>query len=176
MPDPLEQHLRSTIRDVRDFPKPGILFRDITPLLADPRLFAESVEALWKPYADAGVDAVAGIESRGFIFATALAVLHALPLIPLRKPGKLPAETFRESYDLEYGRDALEMHRDALAPGRRVLIVDDLLATGGTAAAAARLIGHGGGTVVGIAMLIELTDLGGRRLVEPHPLHTVLRY
>lgn len=176
MADELRDRVRDVIRSIPDFPKPGILFRDITPLLLQPPLFAEAVEALWEPFGDRSPESIAVIESRGFVMGAVMAVRHSLPLIPLRKPGKLPAETYREAYQLEYGEDSLEMHRDAVGVGQRVLIVDDLLATGGTAAAACRLIRQAGGEVVGCSFLIELGDLGGRALLEPYEVRSLLIY
>jgi adenine phosphoribosyltransferase len=172
----LQERVREIIRDVPDFPKPGILFRDITPLLLQPALFREAVEALWLPFRDCPPQSIAVIESRGFLMGAAMAVEHRLPLVLLRKPGKLPAMTYRETYELEYGEDSLEMHRDAVVSGQKVLIVDDLLATGGTAAAACRLIHQAGGEVTGCSFLIELADLGGRRLLEPHEVRSLLIY
>jgi adenine phosphoribosyltransferase len=172
----LEQRMRETIRSIPDFPKEGILFRDITPLLLQPDLFAEMIDALWEPFASARVDGIAGIESRGFLLGAALALRRRLPLVPLRKPGKLPAALFRETYDLEYGQDALEMHKDGVAAGQRILLVDDLLATGGTAGAAARLIRKGGAQVAGIAFLVELKGLGGRSRLGDDQIHVLLAY
>ncbi|MFN8548343.1 MAG: adenine phosphoribosyltransferase [Candidatus Eisenbacteria bacterium] len=171
----LPDRLRRAIRDVPDFPKQGILFRDITTLLARPELVDEALGALWEPFTG-GVDLVAGVESRGFILGATIAALHRLPFVPLRKPGKLPAAVWRESYALEYGSDALEMHQDAIAQGQRVLVIDDLLATGGTAAAAARLVEHANGLVVGIATLAELTFLNGRSRLGSYHVHTLVRY
>lgn len=172
----LQERVREVIRDIPDFPKPGILFRDITPLLLEPALFREAVEALWLPFRDSSPESIAVIESRGFLMGAAMAVEHRLPLVLLRKPGKLPAATYRETYELEYGEDSLEMHRDAVASGQKVLIVDDLLATGGTAAAACRLIQQAGGEVAGCSFLIELADLRGRRLLESHEVRSLLIY
>jgi len=171
----LPDRLRAAIRDVPDFPKPGILFRDITTLLARPELVDEALAALWEPFAG-GTDLVAGVESRGFILGATIAALHRLPFVPLRKPGKLPAAVWRESYALEYGSDALEMHQDAIQAGQRVLVIDDLLATGGTAAAAVRLVEHARGAVVGIATLAELTFLNGRSRLGAYRVHTLVRY
>jgi adenine phosphoribosyltransferase len=171
----LSQRVRAVIRDVPDFPKPGILFRDITTLLLRPELMAECLEALWLPF-DGQVDVIAGIESRGFLLGASLAAQKRLPFVPLRKPGKLPAATLREPYTLEYGTDALEMHRDAVERGARVLIVDDLLATGGTAGAAIRLVEQVGAEVAGLAFLIELLGLGGRSRLEGAPVHVLLSY
>ena len=172
----MEERLRLLIRDVPDFPKPGILFKDITPILSEPDLLRETVEALARPFRSEGVSKVLGIESRGFIFAPALAVALGAGFIPARKPGRLPRETFREPYALEYGHDALEIHRDAFGKGERVLVVDDLLATGGTAAAAARLVEKVGGQVVGAAFVIELEFLGGRAKLPVRRIHTLVRY
>src|SRR5580765_6185076 len=149
--------LKKLIREVPDFPKPGILFYDITTLLKDKRGFRDTIDGLRDHYKEADVDLVIGIEARGFIFAPALAYALGAGFVPVRKPKKLPAECVRITYDLEYGTDTLEMHRDAIGRGARVLIVDDLLATGGTAAAAARMVQDAGGVVVGIGLVIELT-------------------
>jgi adenine phosphoribosyltransferase len=168
--------LKTRIRDVPDFPKPGIVFKDITPLLADPEALAETEEAMAAPFRDAGVTAVAGIESRGFIFGALLARRLGVGFLPIRKQGKLPAETHRVTYTLEYGDDVLEIHRDAAGPGDRVLIVDDLLATGGTAAATARLVEATGAEVAGLVFLVELTFLGGRRNLEGRRVVSLLEY
>jgi adenine phosphoribosyltransferase len=162
----MSDDLRALIRDVPDFPSPGILFRDITPLLREPRAFRAVVERLGERFAGAGVSAVAGIESRGFIFGSALAMELGAGFVPIRKLGKLPAATVGRAYSLEYGEAHLEMHRDAVAPGERVLLVDDLLATGGTAGAALALLREVGAEVVAAAFLIELTGLGGRAALE----------
>ena len=158
--------VRSLIRTVPDFPKPGILFRDITTLLKDAAGFRSVVEELAAAYRDDGVDKVAGIESRGFIIGAALAYRMQAGFVPIRKAGKLPAENFGQDYELEYGADRLEVHRDAIGAGERVLLVDDLIATGGTAEAALRLIRIAGGTVAGCAFVIDLPDLGGRARLE----------
>ena len=171
----LPDRLRAAIRDVPDFPKSGILFRDITTLLARPDLVDEALAALWEPF-EGQIDLIAGVESRGFILGATVAVLHRLPFVPLRKPGKLPAAVWRESYALEYGSDALEMHQDAIQPGQRVLVIDDLLATGGTAAAAARLVERARGQVQGIATLAELSFLQGRGQLGSHHVHTLVKY
>jgi adenine phosphoribosyltransferase len=169
----LPERLRAAIRNVPDFPKPGILFRDITTFLAQPELVREAIEAMGEHFAGR-FDVVAGIESRGFILGAPLAVSRGVPFIPLRKPGKLPAAVYSESYALEYGTDALEVHRDAFAPGARVLIVDDLLATGGTAVASARLVETTGASVAGLAFLVELEFLPGRtRLADREVLSLV---
>jgi len=158
--------LKSKIRTIPDFPKPGIMFRDITTLLKDAAGFRAVVERLGMAYRDSRVDKVAGIESRGFIIGAAVAHRLKAGFVPIRKAGKLPAENFGQDYELEYGTDRLEVHRDAIQPGERVLLVDDLIATGGTAEAALRLIGIAGGTVAGCAFVIDLPDLGGRARIE----------
>ncbi|MDQ7010464.1 MAG: adenine phosphoribosyltransferase [Mariprofundaceae bacterium] len=158
-------NLRDYIRDIPDFPKPGIVFKDITPLLADGHAFSASVSQL-ACLVDHDVDAVVGIESRGFIFGAALAQQLGLGLVPVRKPGKLPADVHAIEYELEYGMDRLEIHRDSLAAGHRVIIVDDLLATGGTAAAGIKLIERLGGEIVSCAFIIDLPELGGRKVLE----------
>ena len=164
------------IRPIPDFPKPGILFRDITPLLADAPAFREAIARLAQPWRGERLDAVAAVEARGFLFAAPLALELDVGLIPVRKPGKLPADTIAHEYDLEYGRDRLEMHRDVLAAGARVLVVDDVLATGGTAAACMRLVEAAGGTVTGAAFLVEIEALGGRGRLAPQRVESVLRY
>src|SRR5438105_5965064 len=148
--------LKNTIRDVPNFPKPGIVFKDVTPVLLDVKLFGKAVKAIAKPYRDARITRVVSIESRGFLFGAPIALELGAGLVPIRKPGKLPAARERVEYALEYGTDAVEIHRDALAPGDRVLLVDDVLATGGTAAAAGRLVGARGVALVGYGFLIEL--------------------
>ena len=168
--------LAAFIRPVPDFPKPGILFRDITPALAEPRAFALAIERMAEPWRGEPLDAIAAVEARGFLFAGPLALALGVGVIPVRKPGKLPAETIHHDYDLEYGRDRLEMHTGVLARGSRVLIVDDVLATGGTAAACMRLVEAGGATVAGAAFLLELEALGGRERLAPHRVETVLTY
>ena len=169
-------HLKSKIRHVPDFPKPGILFYDITTLLQDPIGFRQAIDSVADPFMNAGIEMVVGIESRGFIFGSAIADrLHA-GFAPVRKAGKLPSKTMRESYALEYGDDALEIHEDAVKPGQRVLIVDDLLATGGTAKATSDLVARIGGDVRALAFLIELVALKGRERLAGHTLHTVLKY
>ncbi len=168
--------LRELIRDVPDFPKPGVLFKDITPLLASPAGLSLAVEYLTQPFRGIDVDLVVGAESRGFIFGTAVARNMSAGFVPVRKPGHLPAETASEEYDLEYGTDSLEIHRDAIKPGQRVLLVDDLLATGGTMAACCRLVSSLGGEIVGIAVLIELGSLSGREKLSDYPVHSILTY
>ena len=168
--------LDAYIRDVPDFPKPGIVFKDITPLLRDPGAFRRSVDLLEERVRAHAPDLLLGIESRGFIFGGALALRMDLGLIVARKPGKLPYESDRVSYELEYGSNSLELHVDAIAAGQRVLVVDDLLATGGTAAACARLIAKQGGVVAGHAFVVELGFLRGRARLEPDPVESILVY
>lgn len=168
--------LKSKIRHVPDFPKAGILFYDITTLLADPVGFRAAVTGLATPFAHQGIDVVVGIESRGFIFGAAVADRIGAGFSPVRKPGKLPSRTVRETYQLEYGSDALEMHDDAVREGQRVLIVDDLLATGGTARATADLVRRLGGEVHALSFLIELVALNGRQRLAGESIHTVLKY
>ncbi len=159
---PMRDQLASLIRDVPDFPKPGILFKDVTPLLADPAGLALAVEMMANPFRGAGIDIVVGPESRGFIFGTAIATSLSAGFVPVRKKGKLPFRTRSIEYALEYGTDCLQVHEDAIKPGTRVLIADDLLATGGTMRACMELVAHLGGEVVGASVLIELAFLGGR--------------
>ena len=168
--------LTAHIRAIPDFPKPGILFRDITPLLAEPAAFATAIDRLAEPWQAGGIDAVAAVEARGFLFAGPLAVKLGVGIIPVRKPGKLPAETISYRYDLEYGSDTLEMHRGILAPKARVLVVDDVLATGGTAEACVRLIESAGATVTGCSFLVELGGLGGRKRLTGQRIESVLHY
>jgi len=165
------------VRDVADFPKPGVMFKDLTPLLADARAFAASIEALVVPFVDAKIERVVGIEARGFIFGAAAARALGAGFVPMRKPRKLPARTIGVDYALEYGSDRLEMHADALVRDERVLVVDDVLATGGTLAAAADLCDAAGAAIVGAAVMAELAFLAGRaRWRRPAPLHAVLRF
>jgi adenine phosphoribosyltransferase len=168
--------IEGRIRDVPDFPKPGIVFKDITPLLQDPSAFASTIEGLGSAVADQSFDLVCGVESRGFIFAAALAKDLGKGFIPIRKPGKLPWKTASESYELEYGTDTIEIHVDAAPGGRRVLMVDDLLATGGTMAAALKLVRKVGGVPVACAFVIELAFLHGRRRLGALPVHALVRY
>ena len=172
----IEQQLKSRIRGVPDFPKPGILFYDITTLLQDATGFRLAIDSLIDPFRDQDIELVVGIESRGFILGSAVADRIGAGFSPVRKPGKLPSKTMRASYDLEYGTDALEIHHDAVGSGQRVLIIDDLLATGGTAAATCGLVRTLGGDVRAVACLIELTGLNGRAKLGGEVLHTVLRY
>ena len=168
--------LKSQIRHVPDFPKPGILFYDITTLLRDPVGFKATIDTLSLPYVDQGIDAVIGIESRGFILGGAVAARIGAGFIPIRKPGKLPAKSIRETYALEYGTDALEIHEDAIEKGQRVLIVDDVLATGGTAAAAGQLVKTLGGELHGMAFLIELLFLNGKAKLAGERVFSVIQY
>jgi len=172
----MHESLTALIRDIPDFPKPGIRFKDITPLLSDPSGLSLAVELMANPWRDHRPDLVVGAESRGFIFGTALAQSLSCGFVPVRKPGKLPYETVSVEYELEYGSDTLEMHKDAITPGQKVLLVDDLIATGGTAKAACDLIERLGGQVLGLVVLIELEELKGRDLMGPIEVHSLLRY
>lgn len=168
--------LKQHIRHVPDFPKQGILFYDITTLLRDPQGFRMTVDMLSTPYQDQGIEAVVGIESRGFILGAAVAERIGAGFVPIRKPGKLPARALKETYDLEYGKDAIEIHEDAIEKGQRVLIVDDVLATGGTASAAAQLVRKLGGDLHGLAFLIELVFLNGKSKLGNEKVFSVLQY
>ena len=175
MNDPVG-HLKKLIRDIPDFPKPGILYRDITPLLADPSGLALSVELMANPFRGKNIDLVVGAESRGFIFGTAVACCLSAGFSLVRKRGKLPHKKVSMSYDLEYGQDVLEMHADAITKDQRVLVVDDVLATGGTMKACCDLVKQLGGNIVGVAVLTELVFLEGRKKVAPLPVHSVIQY
>ena len=164
--------LKKCIRSIADFPKPGIMFRDITPLLRDPAAFREAVRRMCEPHEKGSVDVVVGAESRGFIFAGAMALELGAGFVPVRKKGKLPFKTTSATYDLEYGTDTLQMHTDAISGGTRVLMVDDLLATGGTMAACCRMVEEAGGRIVGIEFLIELGFLKGRDKLAAYPLRS----
>ena len=168
--------LKGYIRDIPDWPKKGILFRDITPLLADPKAFVEAVDALCADFKEAGIEYIAAVEARGFIFGAAVAQKLGVGFIPIRKKGKLPWQTESVTYDLEYGTDALCIHKDAVHPGERVLIVDDLLATGGTLAATANLIKRLEGEIVEMACVIELLGLNGREKLKGHSVFSLLTY
>ena len=170
------EHLKAAIREIPDWPKKGILFYDITTLLKNGPHFRDAVDALISPYAGKKVDLVVGIEARGFIFAPTVAFALGAGFVPVRKPGKLPAPTNRAAYELEYGTDSLEIHRDAISPGQRVLIVDDLVATGGTAKAVADMVEKMGGTIVGLAFVIELEFLHGRDKLTRYPVTSLLKY
>jgi len=167
--------LLAALRDVVDFPKPGIAFKDITPLLGDPTTFALAIDTFAARYRDRAIDRVVVVESRGFLFGAPLAYALGCGLALVRKPGKLPAATHAESYDLEYGTDTLEIHTDALRPGDRVVVIDDVIATGGTLAATVRLVERLHAEVVEIAALAELTFLGGRARLAPHAVHTLIQ-
>lgn len=168
--------LRAAIRDVVDFPKEGIVFKDITPVLADGKLFRESISLLCETTGGAKIDKVVGIDARGFIFAAAVADRLGAGFVPIRKKGKLPWKTRQSAYSLEYGEAIVELHEDAVKPGESVLLVDDLLATGGTAAAAVKLLEELGADIVGISVLIELAFLQGRSKLVPHPVHAIITY
>jgi adenine phosphoribosyltransferase len=168
--------LAALIRDVPDFPQPGVLFKDITTLIKDGRAFRRVVDSITDSYRAAPIDVVVGVESRGFIFAAPIAYHLGAGFVPVRKPGKLPYESLRTEYELEYGANVLEVHRDAITPGQRVLIVDDVLATGGSAAATARLVEMLGGVVTGIAVVVELTFLNGRERLKDYALSSLIRF
>ena len=167
-------NLASYIRDIPDFPKPGILFKDITPLLAEPRAFQVAIDRFYEQYCAANIDAVAAAEARGFLIAAPLALRLQKPLVPLRKPGKLPYRTYSLKYELEYGSAELHMHTDGVVAGARVLLVDDLLATGGTMRAGCQLIEKAGAKVAGCAFLVELDFLHGREVLRPHEVFSLV--
>jgi len=169
-------NLRALVRDVPDFPQPGILFRDITPLLRDAAGLQDTIDALVAPWSPGDVDYVAGIEARGFVLGPSVALRLKAGFLPVRKAGKLPCAVARQEYELEYGSAAIELHRDALGQGDNVVIVDDVLATGGTAGAAVRLVESLGATVVGLGFLLELTALGGRRGLDAYRIESVIEY
>jgi len=168
--------LKSSIRDVPDFPKKGIIFKDITPVLKDGKLFSLAVDNMLEPFRKQKIDSVVAIEARGFIFGGAIAGILNCGMIPIRKPGKLPSETHSVNYELEYGTDTLEIHSDAINKGDRILLVDDLLATGGTAEGVCKLIEKSGGNIIGISFLIELAFLNGRKRLGNYPIHSVLQF
>jgi len=170
------EDLKSVIREIPDWPKKGILFYDVTTLLKQGRCFRQAIDALMDPYKNTQVDMVLGIEARGFIFAPPVAYALKAGFVPVRKPGKLPAAKLQVNYELEYGTDSLEIHQDAVEPGQRVLIVDDLIATGGTARAVAEMVETMGATVVGLAFLVELTFLHGRDKLAKYDVHSLLKY
>ncbi len=172
----MSDSLRAAIRDVNDFPKSGIVFKDITPILADGRLFRRAISLLCETAGGARIDKVVGIDARGFIFASAVADRLGVGFVPVRKKGKLPWKTRQAAYSLEYGESVVEIHEDAVQPGEAVLLVDDLLATGGTAAAAVSLLDELGADLIGVSFLIELAFLHGRSKLAPHPVHSILTY
>lgn len=172
----LNTHLKSFIRDIPNFPIPGIVFRDITTLLANPEAFRMAIDGLLVPYRDQHIDKVVVIESRGFIFGSPMAYELGAGVVPVRKPGKLPADKITEEYSLEYGTNMLQLHTDAISAGERVIIVDDLLATGGTVDASIKLVQSLGGEIVGVSFLAELRELNGRERVSGVPLHTLVQY
>jgi adenine phosphoribosyltransferase len=172
----MEKDLRIQIRHVMDFPRKGIVFRDITTLLKNPQAFSAVARTLYEEHKDRGIDKVAAIEARGFIFGATLAFTLGAGFVPIRKPGKLPAQTLRQEYSLEYGQDAVEVHTDAIAAGDRILLHDDLLATGGTAAAACHLIERLGGRLVGISFLLELAFLNGREKLKGYEISSLMKY
>jgi adenine phosphoribosyltransferase len=174
--DPRRSLIQALIRDIADFPSPGIGFKDITPLLAEPSGLRAAVDLIADAFAAEHVDQVVGIESRGFVFGAAVAYRLGAGFVPVRKPGKLPAAVHRIDYELEYGNDAVEMHRDALGPDSRVLVVDDVLATGGTARATGDLVGHSGAELVGYAFVIELAFLDGRKRLSEAPVLSLVQY
>ena len=168
--------LKSFIRDIPDFPIPGILFRDITPLLQDVDAFRHTIGLLEERFSGDDFDVIVSVESRGFLFGAPLAYKLGKPIVPVRKPGKLPAATYKAEYSLEYGENTMEIHTDAIAPGQRALVMDDLLATGGTLEASAKLVEFSGGVVAGIGVIIELLDLGGRSRLEGYDVFSLLEY
>ena len=176
MSESSDMKLTDHIRDIPDFPKPGILFRDITPLLANPKAFSESVRQMAQRLEGRKIDVIAAAEARGFLFAPPLALQLDLPLVPIRKPGKLPYQTMAHTYDLEYGSDTLEIHTDAIPSGANVLVVDDLLATGGTIEACCRLVEKAGGRVEACLFLIELSGLGGAGKISEYDVISLIKY
>ena len=168
------EYLKNSIKSIQDYPKPGILFRDVTSLLEDPKAYALSIELLVERYKNAGITKVVGTEARGFLFGAPVALAMGVGFVPVRKPNKLPFSRIGFDYDLEYGTDRLEIHTDAIAPGENVWIVDDLLATGGTAHAVTELVKQMGGNVLGLSFLIELDGLGGREKLAGYPCHSLL--
>jgi adenine phosphoribosyltransferase len=171
-----EEGLRAYIREIKDFPKIGVLFRDMTPLLQNGRVFHDAISQIAGRFQHSGIDLIACVESRGFIIGAALANKLECGVVPIRKKGKLPCRVCSETYDLEYGTDTLEMHYDAVSPGQRVLIVDDVLATGGTAKAVVNIINGMQGTIVCAAFLLELLDLNGRKKLDGYPVYSLLQY
>ena len=176
MDEKLTESLKAAIREIPDWPKPGILFYDITTLLKQGSCFAQAIDAITEPFKDKNIDIVLGMEARGFIFAPTVAYALGAGFVPIRKPGKLPAEKLQVNYELEYGTDSLEVHKDAILPGQRALIVDDLIATGGTAKAVAEMTKSMGATVEGLAFMVELTFLNGREKISGYNIHSLLKY
>ena len=176
MDEELIKSLKAAIREIPDWPKPGILFYDITTLLKQGNCFTRAIDALTEPYKGKKIDVVLGMEARGFIFAPTVAYALGAGFVPVRKPGKLPAEKLQVNYELEYGTDSLEIHKDAVMPGQRALIVDDLIATGGTAKAVAEMTESIGAKVVGLAFMVELTFLNGRKKINGYDIHSLLKY
>ena len=176
MDEHLINSLKAAIREIPDWPKPGILFYDITTLLKQGNFFTQAIDALTEPYRDKKIDIVLGMEARGFIFAPTVAYALGAGFVPVRKPGKLPAEKLQINYELEYGADSLEIHKDAVMPGQRALIVDDLIATGGTAKAVAEMTESLGAKVEGLAFMVELTFLNGREKINGYDIHSLLKY
>ncbi|OYD17213.1 adenine phosphoribosyltransferase [candidate division WOR-3 bacterium JGI_Cruoil_03_44_89] len=170
------EDLKRFIRSIPDFPKKGILFRDITPLIGDGYAFRETIDVLVEHYRDKEIDKIVSAEARGFIFSGVLAYVLDAGVVPVRKPGKLPYKTLSEDYELEYGKNTFEIHRDAVKKGERVLVFDDLLATGGTASAICGLVERLGGEIMGVAFLIELESLGGRKKLKGYDIHTLIKY
>ncbi|RRR69087.1 MAG: adenine phosphoribosyltransferase [Candidatus Viridilinea halotolerans] len=168
--------LASLVRNIPDFPQPGIQFKDITTLIGNGPAFQQVIDSLVERYSAMEIDAVVGVESRGFIFGAPLALRLGVGLVPVRKPGKLPADTFQIEYSLEYGTNKLEIHRDAFTPGARVVVIDDLLATGGTIEATAKLVEQAGGSIVEMAFVIELAFLNGREKLAPHSVFSLIQY
>ena len=168
--------LKSFIRDVPDFPETGIVFKDITPLLKDPRAFKYTIDSLADRFRGENIDLIVAVESRGFLFGAPLAYQLGKSIVPVRKPGKLPAETHKADYTLEYGKNTMEIHTDGVAPGQRALILDDLLATGGTLEASVKLVERSGGLVSGIGVIIELMDLGGRSRLDGYDVFSLIQY
>lgn len=172
----VSEEIRQTIVDVKDFPKPGILFKDVTPIFSNPELCTNIISELKEHYSKEGIEYVIGLESRGFLLGMPLALALNVPFVMVRKKGKLPRETYTVSYELEYGTATVELHKNAIREGARVLIHDDVLATGGTAAACMRLVETAGGVIAGASFLVEITPLGGRERLAPHRVETLLRY
>jgi len=172
----VEKIIRNTVKDVPDFPKEGIIFKDITPVLKDSSVFSGLIDYMYERYRDKNIDSIVCVESRGFIIGAPLAYRLGVPLVPVRKPGKLPRETYKEEYELEYGKDGLEIHTDAIERGDRVVLIDDLLATGGTVSAASKLVKKCGAEIEEIFFIIELDFLKGREKLEGNKIHSIVHY